>query len=217
MANRRSTKKGINTMSTHSNARKSSRANNQQARRENANYQTSTPPPPPSSNYETAGPKETQESLKKQFGNGAKAMWERVKTWASRFVSAFKTVGMRFWKGLMYVATRVIEIAGTCIMAIPAILASTAKLVFGILKWTASIITLGVVVVLGALARVVNGLIGIASWVEAFFGRVAVTAWKQTKKTGSSRKLSYSYKTVKETVTEEVPTESFVGPQTQAA
>lgn len=174
----------------------------------------------PASNYEYAGPKETQRLLKEQFGQGAKKAWEQTKNWARSFVSAFKTVGVRFWKGLMYVATRVIEVAGTCIMAVPAILASTAKLVFGILKWTASLIVAGVVIVVAAVtaafAFLGKGFIKLFEGVEYLFGKAAVKTWNQTKKVGRSRKMSDNFKTVKETVNEG-PTAPNVGPQTQAA
>lgn len=144
---------------------------------------------------------EVQVSLRVQFGKGAKKVWETIQSWSEILIGAFRTVGMRFFKGLMYVATRTVEVAGTCVSAVPSIIATTVRVVFGVLKWTVNLFVAGVLVIAGLAAGLFillgNGMMAALSWISDTSQKVARSSWRLTKRVSRSRKLSHSFKSTK--------------------
>lgn len=107
-------------------------------------------------------------------------------------IGAFRTVGMRFFKGLMYVSTRTVEVAGTCVSAVPSIIASTVRVTFGVLKWTFDLFVAGVLVIAGLAAGLFillgNGLMAALNWISDTSQKVARNSWRMTKRVSGSRR-----------------------------
>lgn len=122
--------------------------------------------------------------------NVEEPMRERIKIKAGLFIQAVKTISRNIGSWIAYMSARTLEVAGTCVMAIPSILATTVKLVVGAVKTVATIIVGGVVYAMLGFMMLVGytgkAIIESINWLYDLVLNVERRTWGTTKKVSDS-------------------------------